>query len=189
MKSDPPDSTVYVKASGQSEKVRVGKTPLQLTAKQMETEIRMNPTSVDFIEFSFEKQGYQTEVIKVPPSQMTARETTIQTKLKSAAEEGRIADTMIKYTLNAQKLTNSGDFERALFEIEKALEVDSRFSQGHAMKGNIYFLKGDYEKSLASFEKANFLDPANDEVLKMITYIRSKKLNQKQVSVSPSNEK
>jgi tetratricopeptide (TPR) repeat protein len=52
-----------------------------------------------------------------------------------------------------QKLYWTGDYDRALEQLQKALEFDPNFVSAHWMLARIYAWKGMYEESLATCEK------------------------------------
>lgn len=183
IKSEPSEANIFARVPGQTEKVSIGKSPLTFTVKELDSTLRMSPASGDFVEFIIEKDSFQTKSLMVPPSRLLTIETLIAVKLDSGNDQTKMADNLIQYIINSQKFINSKDFERAHIELDKALEVSPKFTKALFLKAQNYFLQGNYQKSLELFERANLLEPGNDDVIKMITHIRENKLNQGGVSV------
>jgi tetratricopeptide (TPR) repeat protein len=180
IRSDPSDATVYARLPGTQDTKSIGKTPLTMNIKTLEKELRISPATGDFVEFIFEKDGYQTETLLVPPTRMVTAETTLGVKLKSGPSQGQIVDSLLQYIDNAQKFTQNKEFERALIEIDRALQINSSFVRAITLKGSIYFLTAKYDQALVWFEKALLVDPKNQDSLKMISHIRENKLVQTQ---------
>lgn len=178
VKSDPPEANLYARIPGQTEKIMLGKTPATYTTKELDSTLRMSPASGDFVEFIVEKDGFQTKSLMVPPSRVLTIETLVAIKLESGNDQTKMADDLIQYLLNSQKFINSKDYERAHIELDKALEKSPKFVKALGLKAQNYFLQGNYQKSLETFERVNLIEPGNDDVIKMITHIRENKLNQ-----------
>ncbi|MEA1940123.1 MAG: tetratricopeptide repeat protein [Candidatus Caldatribacteriota bacterium] len=54
---------------------------------------------------------------------------------------------------------SQNNFEEARFYIEKAIELDSKFSESYNNLGNIFIEKRDYKKAIPLFKKALELNP------------------------------
>jgi len=57
------------------------------------------------------------------------------------------------------------EFEYALKDAEKCLEMDPQFVKAYAKKGSIHHLKKEYHKALGAYEAGLKIDPANKDCL------------------------
>lgn len=176
-KSDPPEASVFARAPGTSEKFSLGRTPLKMNVKDFEKQTKVSPASGDFIEILFEKDGFRTETLLIPPTRLVTTETVIGIKMRSGPNESQIADKLLQYIDNAQKFTQNKEFERALIELDRALELSPKFVKALISKAHIFFLRGQYQDALSFYEKALLYEPRDEDSIRMISFIREKKLN------------
>jgi tetratricopeptide (TPR) repeat protein len=178
LRSEPEGAMVYARLPSGNDKKQIGKTPLTIPTKDLEKELRISPASGDFVELVFELDGYRTEYMMIPPTRLVTTETVVGVKMRTGPAEGQIAETLLQHVQNAQKFTQNKEFERAMIEIDRALEINNKFVRATTLKASVYFLKGEYDASLTWYERALLLDPKNDDALRMINFIREKKLGQ-----------
>lgn len=173
IKSEPPESEVYVRAAGSEEKKSIGKTPLTLSFSEIKESTKVDPTSGEFFELFVEKKEFQPERLLIPAARMGHAETIVLAKLKSSESEGRTVHRLLQHLFNAQKLANDREFERAQLELDKAFAIDANFARGMSLRGSIFFVQQKYEESLKWFQKALDTDPQFDDAVKMISQIKS----------------
>jgi tetratricopeptide (TPR) repeat protein len=72
--------------------------------------------------------------------------------------------------LNAQKYFKSGntwadkgDYDKAITEFDKVIELDSKFTLAYSNRGNVWSEKCEYDKSIADYDKALELDPKSSQ--------------------------
>jgi tetratricopeptide (TPR) repeat protein len=54
-----------------------------------------------------------------------------------------------------------GDYDRAIADYTKAIELDPKFARAYNNRGTVYGIKGDHDRAIADFAKAIGLDPKN----------------------------
>lgn len=172
--TEPPGVEVALRIRGAEKFEPLGQTPLEITTKQIEDKVRMSVNSGELVELQFNKKGYRTEYLVLPPSRMVTVQTDLKVKMIEGAREGEIADTLLTLVDNSQKFAQNRDFDRALIEIDKAISMNANFIKAYNLKGTFYYLKNDLANSLLNFEKALSLDPKNQEALKMINFLKKK---------------
>ena len=55
--------------------------------------------------------------------------------------------------------TEEGDYDQALANLNRAIELDSNYAYAYHKRGSVYFKKGDYNRSIADFSTAITLNP------------------------------
>lgn len=172
IRSEPSEAEVFVRHPEKSERLSLGKTPLEMTQAELQEKAQISPTSADFFEVTIEKQDHLPEKLLVPLSRMGTRETFLTVKLQPGQQESRLAQRILQLMFNAQKFAQQREFVRAHEEIDKALSLDSRFSRALSLKASIYFLQQNYSEALKFYEEALKSEPGFDDANKMIVQIR-----------------
>lgn len=68
-------------------------------------------------------------------------------------------DSYFVHLINAQTMEGMGNYDGALPEYKKAVEIEPNFRDAHYYLGNIYWLKGRWELATAEFKKEIAVDP------------------------------
>ncbi len=174
VRSEPPGALV-TSTMRNGEKQELGRTPFSILYSDLEKVSPLASVTGEMIPLVFEKEGSEQVTLMVPTVRMGLSSATITAKLKSIEEATATADSLLQYLHNAQKFANAGNYQRALEEVDKAIEKDSRFIRALSMKGSIYFVQSRWDDSLVWYEKALSLDNGFEEAVKMIAEIKKKK--------------
>lgn len=157
------------------EKKPLGKTPTEVTLSDLEKDLPLTASTGEMLELQFEKTDFESQRIWIPPAKFGMTTVNVFTKLKSGTDQAKLADSLLQYLHNAQKFAANGNFERAIQEVDIALEKNPRFVRGLSMKGAILFNQGKWDDSRKWYEKALNIDNSFDEAVKMIDQIKKKK--------------
>ena len=170
--SQPPGAKIYhLKGEKKNE---IGITPFEISDEELRKKIDISSGSIAFLDFSFEKDGFENQHVLVPGQKMGTLSTEVYIKLEEAQAEKNLAKKMVKYLFNAQTFAKNGDFIRAHEEIDQLLKMDESFSRAISMKGAIYYLEKKYSESLSWYERALKVDSQAAEVIEMISRLRGK---------------
>ena len=71
----------------------------------------------------------------------------------------------VRYTLRAIAHTKQGNVDRALSDYDRAVRADRSIFWIQTQRGDAYFLAGDYEEALESFDAAVALSPNSASLL------------------------
>ena len=63
------------------------------------------------------------------------------------------------YTLRGSAYNNTGEYDKAILDLNKAIELDSNYANAHVARGFAYNRKGEYDKAILDLNKAIELDP------------------------------
>jgi len=63
------------------------------------------------------------------------------------------------YVLRGKHYINQSDYQHAIADLTKAIELDPKFGDAYYLRGNSYFAQGDYDRAIADETKAIELDP------------------------------
>lgn len=173
IKTRPDDAEVYIRVNDTSPLIKIGQTPLQVSEDELRSKFGIDSRNNSFYEFVFEKENFASQNIFVPLSSFGQSNAEIVTTLKRFSEANlKTADKLIQFLLNSQKFAQEGDFDRALKEVDKTIEINANFKWALAMRGAIYYLKKDYSESLSWYQKALEIDPGFEDAISMISLIK-----------------
>ncbi|MEK6823803.1 MAG: tetratricopeptide repeat protein, partial [Nanoarchaeota archaeon] len=72
----------------------------------------------------------------------------------------------VKYSYNkGSEFYSKKDYDNALKEFQKSVEIDNAFWQGYQGIGSCYFAKGEIEKAKSAFEKSLSINPNNTKLI------------------------
>lgn len=174
IKSEPIDIEVFVAQQNSVQKKSLGKTPLEITYSELYEKIGGTQNAGEFINMSFESKDYDVEKVLLPSKPFGLTSTEVYVKLTPLKDVSQARDILQKLH-NAQKFAQAGQFDRALVDIDKVLEVDPGFIRALSLKGSVYYLQKNYDEALKWFEKALALDSSFEEAVKMIAKIKEEK--------------
>ncbi|MBX2989214.1 MAG: tetratricopeptide repeat protein [Bdellovibrionaceae bacterium] len=177
LQSDPPEADILLSTSGQKDKVKAGKTPLELTEKQLADMLKLTPQRTDLIEVTFEKADRETRTILLPSNRWGELTKTVKVELSPRENEGTTVTRLLRHLFNARKFAESRQYDQAHAEIDRALQLDSTLAQAMVMKGSVYFLQGQTTEAEAWYKKALEKDPSQSEAVQMLEKIRNRKGN------------
>ncbi len=86
----------------------------------------------------------------------------------SAYNEGRYA---WDYYNSANAYYNKGQYDQAILDYNKAIEIDPRFAQAYSNRGNAYGRKGLYDKAIIDYTKAIEISPKFGKAYVNLGYI------------------
>lgn len=172
--TEPKGTEVFLRQRN-GERKSLGKTPIEIEHSDLEKEIPQLASSGEMIELEFEKPDFESQRVWVPATRFGITKMSVSTKLKSGTDQAKLADQLLQYLHNAQKFANNGNFERALQEVDLAIEKNPNFIRALSMKGAILFNQEKWDESRKWYEKALSIDNSFDESVKMIDKIKLKK--------------
>ncbi len=174
IQSEPSDIEVFVSQQNSAQKKSLGKTPIEITYSDLSEKISGTQNSGEFVYMSFESKDFDIEKVLLPSKPFGLTSTQIFVKLTPLKDVSQARDILQKLH-NAQKFAQAGQFDRALVDIDKVLEVDPNFIRALSLKGSVYYLQKNYDEALKWFEKALALDGSFEEAVKMIAKIKEEK--------------
>lgn len=184
IQSDPGEAEVFVSQQNSLDRRSLGKTPLELNYTDLLEKAGGTPKTGDFVLLTFQAKDFETEKVLLPVPVLGTLTSNLNVKLQNSTErKENLAKEILGRVHNAQKFAQAGNFERALIEVDKVLELDPTFVRGLSLKGSIYYLQKNYKEALSWFEKALAADNSFDEAVKMINKIKS------EMNPSTQNEK
>jgi tetratricopeptide (TPR) repeat protein len=74
------------------------------------------------------------------------------------------ADPAVQHYDRGVNLAKAGQYEQAIAEFDKAIELDPNYTAAYANRGNVYSQIGQHDKAIADCNKAIELDPDDAEV-------------------------
>ncbi len=173
--SEPSGASVFVKTSNGTDRVELGKTPLEMRTSELELKAKIDNNSGEYRELFVESEGFEAQKLFLPPARFTTLETKIFAKLEpSPPPKPELAEQMVQHLFNAQSFAQKADYEKAQLEIDSAIKISPKFARAYSMRGTIYYLQSNFLESLKWYEKALEVDPKNQDSMKMITVLREK---------------
>lgn len=174
IQSEPTDAEVFVSQQSSLDRKSLGKTPLEIGYRELADKAGAAPGSGEFFVLSFDFKDYETERLLLPPQPFGATQTQVVAKLTPSKDANQAKD-ILQRMHNAQKFAQGSQFERALAETEKVLEVEPKFARALSLKGSIFYLQKNYDEALVWFEKSLAADPSFDDAVRMINKIKVEK--------------
>lgn len=174
VRSEPGDARVSIMQAGSRDAKEIGKTPVEITDKALSEIIKIDPNSGDYYELVVEKDGFEPERLMVPAARFVPMTTYVDVKLRSGSSEMRLASQLVQLLLNAQKFAQKGEYDRAQVELDKALDIDPKFTRAMTMRGSIYYLQSRFQEALTWYEKALSIDSKTEEAVRMISEIKKR---------------
>ena len=169
--SQPPSAQVFVNKPGSSEKIEIGKTPFTLKKIDLSEKINGPPKNGELISIEVSLPNYDVQRIFLPFDTLGLQQTELSIFL-SPNQNIESSREILQRLHNAQKFAFAKQYERALIETDKVLEIDPKFPRALSMKGSIYYVQKNYKDALVWYDKALIADPSFDEVLQMINKIK-----------------
>jgi len=90
----------------------------------------------------------------------------------ATAKDQRRAKELVDYAVS--DLIPAKDYTNAIKYLDAALMYDADMWRGYAAKGYCQYILGDYENSLANYERAQRINPSNQKINDFIVLIRKK---------------
>ncbi len=174
MQSEPSDVEVFASAQNSNQKKSLGKTPLEIKYSELYEKAGFTPSNGEFLSITLEGKDYDVEKLLLPPAPYGLTSSQMFVKLTPLKDVSQAKEILQKLHI-AQKFAQAAQFERALVEIDKVLEVDPKFIRALSLKGSVYYLQKNFDEALKWFEKALSLDGSFEEAIKMITKIKEEK--------------
>lgn len=171
VKTDPVEADIHV-VDSKGEKKSLGKGPLQMTTADLNAVLGDEVASGEYFTVEVSKAGYTAERFLVPAARFGTLVTSLDVKL-TAGKDQRLAKDILEHLFLAQKLANSGQFERAQIELDKVLAGAPDFSRALSMRGSIYYVQKNYAESLKWYEAALAADPRMEDAVQMTARIRA----------------
>ncbi len=175
VKSDPLQSDVFYIDPKSGEKKTLGKTPLELPTAELRKVAGNDVFAGEFFTIQIEKQGFTPERFQIPSTRFGTLVTALDAKLKTGngPKEERLAKNILNHIFLAQKMANTGQFERAQIELDKVLSESPDFARALSMRGSIYFVQKNYAEALKGYEEALKADPQMEDAVKMAAKVRA----------------
>lgn len=175
VKSDPLQSDVFYVDPKSGEKKVLGKTPLELPTSELRKIAGDDVFAGEFFTIQVEKQGFVPERFQIPSTRFGTLVTALDAKLKAGngPKEERLAKNILNHLFLAQKMANTGQYERAQIELDKVLSEAPDFARALSMRGSIYFVQKNYTEALKWYEEALKADPQMEDAVQMAAKVRA----------------
>lgn len=174
IKSDPPDSEVYLIDNLTKDRKLVGKTPLIMPSERFKESFGHTLSNGEFMEFAILKDSFEEAYFLSPPPSFASGPIQVNAKLKQKNIDDASANQILNLFFNAQKFTSLSEFDRAHIEIDKILKMAPHMARAYAMHGAIYYVEKKWTESLAQYEQSLKYDPQMDDAIKMIAELKKK---------------
>lgn len=171
IQSNPSNAEVFVSQQNSTDKKSLGKTPLSLNYRDLTEKAGGAPNSGEFLILSFELKDHETEKLLFPAQPFGTTKTEVLVKM-TPSKDLSLAKDILTRLHNAQKFALNQQYERALIETDKVLEIDPTVIRALSMKGSIYYVQKNYAEAIKWFEKALAVDNTFDEAIRMINKIK-----------------
>lgn len=165
--SQPEGAEVYITNNNNGKRIKIGKTPLKI---DFETVIANYSKGSTFL-IEIDKIGYET--YKAYVTQIGDNDLTAKANLQVSKDIGiyQGIDTLIVKLFEIQRLTRIKNYTEAMQLIANVEKEYPTVSTVQELKGSIYYLQKDFNKSLNAFRKAFSLNPKNNTAFKMKAYL------------------
>lgn len=174
IQSEPSGIEVFAALPNSSQKKALGKTPVEMTYTELGNKLGGLQNNGEFLSLIFESKEYENEKLLFPSQPFGLTSSQVFVKMTPVKDVTQARD-ILQRIHNAQKFAQNGQFDRALADIDRVLEVDPNFIRAITLKGSIYYLQKNYDEALRWFEKALSLDGSFEEAIKMIAKIKEEK--------------
>lgn len=175
VQSEPSDADVLLSVGNQKERVKAGKTPLEMSERQLAELLHLSPQRTDLITVHFEKKEFEEKDVLVPSNRWGETSKTVKVDLVPRTEVGTSLSRLLQHLFNARKFAETRQYDQAHGEVDKVLSLDSNLAPAMVMKGSVYFLQGQIADAETWYKKALDKDPGQSEAVQMLEKIRNKK--------------
>jgi tetratricopeptide (TPR) repeat protein len=171
--TEPEQAEIFIVDSEGQEK-SVGLSPLMKKKKEMKMYFEENSPG-ELVNVLVKKDGYKSKNIFLPLNAGGNLGTQLNLTLSkgvSSEEELKTAEQLIEQVFKAQQYARADQLERALIEIDKALEKFPNFERAMTMKAAILYGQGQFKESLKWYENAIDENPELKSAVEMAGKIR-----------------
>jgi hypothetical protein len=170
VRSDPPQADVSIIDSRSGEKKVIGKTPLEMSMSDL-AYVATDPAGFMTVEVA--TKGFITEKFFLPKSKFGTLVSELEVKMKPGDDpkQFQMAKQVLDSLFLSQKYANSGQYPRALEEVDRVLDVFPEFARGLSLKASILFLMKKFDESTDFYQRAIKIDPQQEDSIKMLAKI------------------
>lgn len=174
VQSEPPQADVYIAVVGQTDKVKVGQTPLELSELKIEELLKISPDNSMWIELTLEKKDHQKTTALLPSNRWGEQKKLVKLTLPPMDSTSTAVQKILKHLFNAKKFAESKQYDLAHAEVDKVIQMDSEMPQALNMKAGIYFLQGQTTEAQTLYKKVLVIDPGFNDAIQMLEKIQHK---------------
>ena len=166
--SEPRDAEVFILRPGQNSGKSLGKTPYQGKLSEIVGMAGEGP-----IILQLRKAGFMPQSIFVP--NISGSDLKVSTIMPSSSTETYPdINRVVRLALRAEREILEKRFDAAVASAQEIRKINENATSSYEIEGAVYLLKGDLEKSLASWRKSLAISPDNADATGMVNLIEAK---------------
>lgn len=168
--SNPSDTEIFVFSSDGGQEVNLGKTPYKGSIDDVASKIGGGNAFV----IELRKDGFEPH--RFIFSTISKNEIALKVNMKVAKNIEMVQDfdLLVAELFDVQRMVRTRDFVSGLEKIDLIEKKFPHFSVVHEMKGSIFYVQGEFTRSLASYRKAFSLNSKNLDAYRMKTYLEKR---------------
>lgn len=168
--SNPEKADIYVKNALTKERVKIGKTPLEIGMSDIVTNFAKS--SVFIVEI--EKDGFEPYRVLLTRTGSNDIEMNVNLDISKNIKIIKDLDFLMTQLFDVQRQIRSKDYVNAIRKLD-ILEKDfPHYSIIYELKGSAYYLTKDFNKALNFYRKAFSINPDNRDAYIMKVYLEKK---------------
>lgn len=168
VKSNPDQAEVFVRALGSTERILVGKTPIELSSSDLQDKLKTNGLIIIEV---IREQHYKEEFFL---SDYNNRNVEISYDLRQLPkiDQAKKVDVIIADLFNCQRLVKVKRFAECQKILSNLKNKYPEVSTIYEFEGSIFYIKRERKKALQSFLTALKFNSNNQEAKRMIRIIK-----------------
>ena len=167
VKSTPAEAEIFIQNTSGAQKVRIGVTPYDTQIEQILASYA--PGGNFIIEVS--KKGHEPYRVLVSLMGKTKLELNVNLPIARDVELAKKFDFIVNRLFEAQRLARLKNYEDAMKILSEMEESFPEISAIFEMKGSVYYLMKDFQKSLSYYRRAFSLNPDNYDTYAIKAYL------------------
>ena len=172
--SQPKEVDIFISEMGGTTLTFVGKTPIEITDRELKEKFKISPSEMDFFQIQARKIGYQSEKLLVPLGGWLQSSASIRVYLKEGKDIGSDVEKIVQRIFNAQKLVEKSQYGQAHEQFDEILGQYPKLSRVMSMKAGTYYLQKQFDESKLWYEKALKEDPNRTDAVIMLEKINKR---------------
>jgi len=167
VQTNPPQADVYAKPVGSAQPQLIGKTPLQITNKELEKNFGGSGALV----FEIHKEGFKVDTFFVTELSKIDLAVVRDLQPKRDLEVQTWLNGHIGQMFEVRRLVQAARYDEALRIVRELKKETPQVATLHEMEGGIYLMQREYKSALDAYRVALKYDTERTEAAKMVKYL------------------